>query len=74
MPTLRASEVIRALRHLGFEVTGQEGSHISLRHNDGRGTVVPFHGARDLGRGIVRNIIRDAKVSRREFLDALSNS
>ncbi len=71
MPTLRAMDVISALQRLGFEIAWQTGSHITLKHSNGRTVRVPFHGSRDLGRGIVRTIIRDAGVTRQQFLDAL---
>lgn len=75
MPTLRAGAVIRALQHLGFDIIRQSGSHVTLRHRERRVSVsVPDHGAQDLGRGIVRKIVMDAGLDRREFLDALRNT
>lgn len=38
----------------------QSGSHVILRHPDGRRTTVPVHKGRDLGRGLLRRIMRDA--------------
>ena len=43
-PPLPARRVIKALQKLGFEVVGQRGSHVKLRHDDGRMVVVPDHG------------------------------
>jgi len=57
------------LSKIGFEVVRQKGSHVYLRHADGRATVVPIHKGRDIDRGLLRKIIRDAKISRDEFLD-----
>lgn len=39
-----------------------------LRHPDGRATVVPVHPGEDIGRGLLRKIIRDAGVDVEEFL------
>ncbi|MEE9236989.1 MAG: type II toxin-antitoxin system HicA family toxin [Thermoplasmata archaeon] len=46
----------------------QKGSHVFLRHPDGQRTVVPVHSAEEIGRGLLRKIIRDAKVSVEDFL------
>jgi len=46
----------------------QSGSHIFLRHKDGRTTVVPNHPGEKLDRGLLNKIIRkDASISREEF-------
>ncbi|MYC38553.1 MAG: type II toxin-antitoxin system HicA family toxin [Chloroflexi bacterium] len=71
MPTLRAREVLGGLYNLGFEFDHQRGSHIILKHPDGRWTTVPFHGSRDLERRLVRKILKDAQVSVADFLSAL---
>ncbi len=46
----------------------QKGGHIFIRHPDGRTTVVTYHKREDLGRGLLRKIIRDAKMSVEEFM------
>jgi len=65
---LPARKVIRALESLGFEVIRQKGSHVVLRHPDGRRTVVPVHRGEDIGKGLLRKIVRDAQVDVDEFL------
>ncbi len=65
---LPARRVLRALRALGFEVARQRGSHVVMRHPDGRTTVVPVHPGEDIGRGLLRKIIRDARVDEEEFM------
>ena len=69
LPILIGQEVIKILSKIGFEVVRQRGSHVYLRHPDGRTTTVPIHKGRDLDRGLLRKIIRDASISRDEFLD-----
>jgi predicted RNA binding protein YcfA (HicA-like mRNA interferase family) len=39
-----------------------------LKHPDGRVTVVPVHKGEDIGKGLLRKIIKDARLSREEFL------
>jgi predicted RNA binding protein YcfA (HicA-like mRNA interferase family) len=60
--------VLRALEALGFRAVRQRGSHVVMRHLDGRTTVVPVHSGEDIGRGLLRKIIRDARVDVEEFL------
>jgi predicted RNA binding protein YcfA (HicA-like mRNA interferase family) len=68
LPSLTGEEVIRVLMSGGFQVMRQRGSHVSLRHPDGRRTVVPVHRGEDMGRGLFNKILRDAALSREEFL------
>ncbi len=71
LPILSGQEVIKILGKIGFEVVRQKGSHVYLRHPDGRATVVPLHKGRDIDRGLLRKIIRDVQISRDEFLDIM---
>lgn len=64
---LRAQELIAVLKKLGFSALRQKGSHIFFQHHDGRATVVPFHKGEDLGRGLVRKILRDVELTWEEF-------
>jgi predicted RNA binding protein YcfA (HicA-like mRNA interferase family) len=63
LPVLRSREVIDALRMAGFEIVRQKGSHVRLRHPDGRVVTVPMHAGQDIGRGLLRKILRDAELS-----------
>jgi predicted RNA binding protein YcfA (HicA-like mRNA interferase family) len=38
-----AQKVIKALSKLGFKIVRKHGSHVVLKHPDGRLTVVPVH-------------------------------
>ena len=69
LPLLTANEFIKILNKMGFEFQRQEGSHMFLKHSDGRTTVVPNHPGEDLDRGLLNKIIKhDLKISREEFL------
>ena len=50
-----------------FEKIRQEGSHIFFKHSDGRTTVVPNHPGKDIGRGLMRVIIDEIKLTPSEF-------
>jgi len=71
LPVLRAAQVINALEKAGFQAVRQRGSHVRLRHTDGRVVTVPVHVGTDLGRGLLRKILRDADLSPDKFLELL---
>jgi len=66
-------KVIRALRKLGFEPGRMRGSHLILRHPDGRLIVVPVHPGEEIGRGLLRKIIRQAGVAVEEFMELVED-
>lgn len=71
LPTLNGREIVRALERAGFQLVRQKGSHVRMRHPDGRVVTVPVHLAQDVGRGLLRKILRDAELTRDQFLDLL---
>jgi predicted RNA binding protein YcfA (HicA-like mRNA interferase family) len=68
LPVLRPREVAAVLTKLGFAEVRQRGSHRQYRHPDGRGTTVPFHGSRDISPFLLRQIIKDIRLTPDEFL------
>jgi predicted RNA binding protein YcfA (HicA-like mRNA interferase family) len=60
LPALTGAQMAAILRRHGFDCVRQSGSHQIFRHVDGRRTTVPVHAGRDLGRGLLRKIMRDA--------------
>ncbi len=68
LPVLKAREVIVVLQKAGFQFLRQKGGHAIYAHPDGRVTEVPIHPCEDIGRGLLRKIIRDMKMSREDFL------
>ena len=67
LPILRADELIRALERAGFRIVRQRGAHARLRHPDGRVVTVPVHPGQDIGRGLLRKILRDARIHPEEL-------
>jgi predicted RNA binding protein YcfA (HicA-like mRNA interferase family) len=65
---LSSREVLGALDALGFRPIRQRGSHLVMQHPDGRTTVIPIHPGEEIGRGLLRKIIRDAGIEVDEFL------
>ena len=68
LPLLDAKKLIKILNKMGFEVIRQRGSHIYLKHKDGRCTVVPLHSGRDIGRGLLKRILNEIDVSWEDFI------
>lgn len=71
LPMLKARDIMRALRLLGFVAVRQTGSHIFFQHPDGRTTLVPRHGGEDIGRGLLRAMLREAELTPEEFFNCL---
>ncbi|MEA3459091.1 MAG: type II toxin-antitoxin system HicA family toxin [Chloroflexota bacterium] len=71
LPVLKATELVRALEKAGFQVIRQKGGHVRMKHPDGRVVTVPVHPGRDIGRGLLRKVIRDAELTRDEFIALL---
>lgn len=65
---LKHREVIKVLEDLGFKVVRQRGSHVRLRHVDGRGTTVPRQGAPDISPMLLRRIAKDIGIPVQEFV------
>jgi len=72
LPILAGRKVIRALEQIGFEVVRQKGSHVRLKHEDGRVVTVPVHAGQDISRGLLRKILRDAELTPQKLKDLLS--
>ena len=73
LPSLKARDVIRALKKLGFEESHQKGSHLTLINRaTGKRTIIPIHPGKDIKKPLLRKIIEeDAGVVISEFLEKL---
>lgn len=57
----------RILERLGFVKIYGKGSHIRFKHSDGRRTVIPVHANEDLGKGLLREILKQVKLSKEDY-------
>ena len=66
-PVISGRRIVRALERAGYAEDRQRGSHIVLRHSlpPHRRVVVPDH--REMARGTLRAILRNAGLSVEEF-------
>ena len=71
LPLISGREAVAAFRRLGYEVDRQKGSHIILRHAQPphRRLTVPDH--REIAKGTLRSLIREAGITVEEFISAL---
>jgi predicted RNA binding protein YcfA (HicA-like mRNA interferase family) len=70
LPSISGRACIKALERAGFVARRQEGSHVILRRTEPFGQlVVPDH--KELDRGTLRAIIRQADLTVEEFLRLL---
>ena len=61
-----AREVLSKLQKIGFVQKRQSGSHVILRHPDGRQTYVALHPG-DIPTGTFHKILKQANLSESEF-------
>jgi predicted RNA binding protein YcfA (HicA-like mRNA interferase family) len=71
LPALTGNTVISVLENAGFQVIRQKGSHVRMIHADGRVVTIPVHAGKTIGRGLLRKILRDAELTREEFIALL---
>lgn len=70
LPSISGRTCIKALERAGFVVRRQEGSHVILRRSQPFAQlVVPDH--KELDRGTLRAIIRQADITVEEFVGLL---
>lgn len=65
-PLLSGRQMVAALERLGFIEVHRKGSHVKMRHPDGRVIVFPYHD--EIDRFTLRGALRDAGIPLEEFL------
>ncbi len=64
----RAKDLIKALVKLGFSPRHTKGSHVFMKHTDGRTTTVPLHPREEIDRTLLRKIAADIGVEPEELM------
>lgn len=67
LPLLSGRQVLVALTRLGFAEVHRKGSHVKMRHADGRVIVFPFHD--EVDRYTLKGALRDASIEIEIFLE-----
>lgn len=68
LPVVSGKEAIKALKRLGYEDIRTKGSHVRLIHPNPalhKPLSVPLH--KTLGPGLLRKLVRDARITPKEF-------
>lgn len=63
---IKSKRLLKILMKLGFSQRDAEGSHVFLKHSDGRTTVIPIHN-KELSKGLLRKILNDIQVSIEDY-------
>ncbi len=66
LPILSGRQVLKTLERLGFAEVHRKGSHVKMRHEDGRMIVFPFHD--EVDRFTLKGALRDADIDLDGFL------
>ena len=66
LPLLSGREVLKALERLGFTELHRKGSHVKMKHADGRIIVFPYHD--EVDRYTLKGALRDAGIEIEDFL------
>lgn len=71
LPRLSAKEIIRILEKRGFSLVRQSGSHKIFRDTTGIRVTIPFHRSKILHPKIVKQIIKDLKLTEEMLQDLI---
>ncbi|HYA86767.1 MAG TPA: type II toxin-antitoxin system HicA family toxin [Nitrospirota bacterium] len=69
LPVISGTKLIAFLEKIDFINIHQKGSHVRLKHIDGRIVTVPQHSGQSVSKGVLIKVIRDLGLSRDEFID-----
>ncbi|MGH9945972.1 MAG: type II toxin-antitoxin system HicA family toxin [Pyrinomonadaceae bacterium] len=69
LPLISGKQALKALTRLGFAEVTRKGSHVKMKHQDGRLIVFPFHD--EIDRFTLKGALRDAEVEIEGFLSVI---
>lgn len=69
LPVIGWREVLKALKRKGFYPVRQSGSHIIVENGEGLWTSIPKK--KEIGKGLLLQIIADCGLTKREFLELI---
>ena len=70
LPQIKPKKLVKLFIKQGFKISRQVGSHIRLIDSNGRKITVAIHN-KPIASGTLQSILKQAKVSREEFLDLI---
>jgi len=70
LPILSGREIVKRLRHFGFEMDRQVGSHMMLRRNTSPPLTLSIPNHKSVKKGTLAAILRQADIPLEDFLHA----
>ena len=62
---MKCSQLYRILTKDGWYAVSQKGSHIKMRHDKKKATIIfPNHGSQEVGKGLENKILKDAGINK----------
>jgi predicted RNA binding protein YcfA (HicA-like mRNA interferase family) len=73
LPTLTAQKIIKAIKKNGFTLDRSRGSHQTFLNPDkpNATVVIPVHPGKDIGKGLLKSLIKDPGLTESEFIQLL---
>ncbi len=73
LPPVSGKDMIKLLGKQGFQVVRQKGSHVSLfrKNNNNEPLLVVIPLKKEITKGTLLNILRQARISREDFMKLL---
>ena len=68
LPVVSGKEFVKRLKKKGYEFVHQEGSHMMIRLNISPHTKLSVPNHKELDRGLLRSLIKDANITVDEFI------
>lgn len=69
LPLIEGQKMIKILSIKGFRLVRQKSSHVQLKNDKGVLVTVPIHSGKVVSIGITNKILRDAEISREEYIE-----
>ncbi len=69
LPLLSGRQVLSTLKRLGFIELHRRGSHIKMKHPNGKKIVFPYHD--EIDRYTLKGALKDAEVDIDEFIKSI---
>ncbi len=71
LPVISGDDLIKVLEKVGYRAVRQRGSHVRLKASDKPSLTIPRH--KIIKTGLLLKIIKDAGLSREEFITLLKD-
>lgn len=72
LPVVKSNDLVKALKSIGFlEHRQRSTSHLVMKHENGRRTIVPMHSNKDIPKGTLLAILKDIQITKDELIKIL---